>query len=100
MYAEAGLDRVSRPDGWRRFRTRFPERNRVFLPVLYVAEETQALCNTEIAVEAHADGVFLINNGIGYQRLLRIAQKGGIHFALATPIPVASGRRAGGTVRA
>lgn len=58
-----------------RFAMRFGDRRRVFLPVIYVAEEEQTLNNVEIARVAQADGVFLVNHGIGHQRLLRIAAK-------------------------
>jgi predicted TIM-barrel enzyme len=58
-----------------RLRQVFPGRSRVFLPVVHVRDETQAAENVQIARDAGADGVFLINHGLGHQRLLRIAQE-------------------------
>jgi hypothetical protein len=75
MYATAGIHCANGAESWRRFQSRFPNRKRVFLPVVYVADEKPALHNADTAEAAQADGLFLINNGIGYQRLLRIARK-------------------------
>jgi hypothetical protein len=66
---------ASQHDHSRRFRTRFLNRDRVFLLVIYAADEKQTLQNVDTAREADADGVFLINHGIGHQRLLRIAKQ-------------------------
>ncbi|MGD2067612.1 MAG: BtpA/SgcQ family protein [Gemmatimonadota bacterium] len=44
----------------------------VVLPVIHVASAEQALRNAEIAREAGADGAFLINHAIGWERLLEI----------------------------
>jgi len=75
MHTAPNLDRTRATERCRRFRERFPDRERVFLPVSYAAEEKRTLHNVDIAREAHADGLFLVNHGIGSQRLLRIAQK-------------------------
>lgn len=62
-------------EAWQRFRAHFGTSDRVFLPVVYAIDETQALRNADIAREAQADGVFLVNHGIGCQQLLQIAAK-------------------------
>ena len=58
--------------GWQRFRAWFGQRARVFLPVIYAWDESQTLRNVETVRNVGADGVFLINHGMGYQGLLRI----------------------------
>lgn len=73
MHATTGLDAANAAESRRRFQQSFPDRPRVFLPVIYTADESQALRNVEVAREAEGDGVFLVNHGIGYQQLLRIA---------------------------
>jgi len=50
-------------------------RPRVVLPVIHVESRAQALTNARIAWEAGADGVFLINHGLEYERLLEIHQQ-------------------------
>ncbi|RMG35161.1 MAG: adenine phosphoribosyltransferase [Planctomycetota bacterium] len=47
-------------------------RTKILLPVVHVADEEQALRNTDVARDAGADGVFLINHGMSYDRLLDI----------------------------
>ncbi|MEM7343973.1 MAG: BtpA/SgcQ family protein [Chloroflexota bacterium] len=48
-------------------------RNRhTLLPVIHVESEEQALRNAEIACQQGCDGVFLINHGFGYDKLLEI----------------------------
>lgn len=74
---EAGAESPTTGPGesLQKFRRRFPNRPRVFLPVIYAATEKQVMINVEIAQETGADGVFLINHGIDYQRLLQISEK-------------------------
>ena len=48
---------------------------RVFLPVVHVCDESQALRNVGVACAAGADGVFLINHAVNYQRLLQVARR-------------------------
>jgi hypothetical protein len=52
-----------------RFRRVFHHRH-VVLPVIHVSDLEQALRNTHLAHEEGADGVFLINHGIGHVALL------------------------------
>lgn len=52
-------------------RTIFSNRH-VILPVIHVDSEAQALRNVEIARNANADGVFLINHGMSATELLSI----------------------------
>lgn len=47
-------------------------RGHAVLPVVHVTSEQQALRNVRVAREADADGVFLINHGMGWRELLRI----------------------------
>jgi predicted TIM-barrel enzyme len=54
-----------------RYRERFPGRHTVF-PVIHVAEEEQACRNAQVARDAGADGVFLINHGLTDEQLLDI----------------------------
>jgi hypothetical protein len=54
-----------------RFRSIFPNKH-VVLPVIHVASQEQALRNTVIAIDAKADGVFLINHAISSNGLLDI----------------------------
>lgn len=54
-----------------RFRTVFSNRH-VVLPVIHVVDATQALRNAEIACNAGADGIFLINHDLPYTTLLDI----------------------------
>lgn len=54
-----------------RFRARFSNKHTV-LPVIHVENQAQALDNAEIAVEAGADGVWLVNHEIPYQTMLEI----------------------------
>ena len=63
-----------------RFREVFTSRHVVF-PVIHVESGAQALRNAQIAHEAQADGVFLINHGMSYERLLEI------HRAVADKFP-------------
>lgn len=53
------------------FRRAFAHRH-VVLPVIHVESESQALENTQLASEAGADGVFLINHSFSSTRLLEI----------------------------
>jgi hypothetical protein len=46
----------------------------VVLPVVHVESEHQARSNSDLARDAGADGVFLINHSSGYEDLLRIHQ--------------------------
>ncbi|MBU0638939.1 MAG: hypothetical protein KKB50_08755 [Planctomycetes bacterium] len=57
-----------------RFASCFGGRHRVFLAVIHVRDEEQALRVVGVARGGGADGVFLVNQGIGYQKLLRIAR--------------------------
>ncbi len=75
VYTMSTFETNNAADSWRRFRRRFANRNHVFLPVIYASDEKQALQNVEIAREADADGVFLLNHGIGHQRLMRITKQ-------------------------
>lgn len=54
-----------------RFRTVFHDRH-VVLPVIHVATLEQAIRNAQIAQQAGANGVFLINHGSSVQELLQI----------------------------
>ena len=54
-----------------RFHHVFSHRH-VVLPVIHVVDEEQSCRNAEIAREAGADGVFLINHDLSYTRLLDI----------------------------
>lgn len=54
-----------------RFKERFP-RKHVVLPVIHAECESQAITNVEIAREAGADGVFLINHSMPWQDLLEV----------------------------
>jgi uncharacterized protein len=56
------------------FRRTFPKAH-TFLPVIHVVNEEQALANAQIAKEAGADGVFLINHQVGYQALLQCYER-------------------------
>ncbi len=53
------------------FKETFKSRH-TFLPVIHVTDIDQALRNTKIAMDSGADGVFLINHHMRWQRLLRI----------------------------
>lgn len=57
-----------------RFRSVFANRHAV-LPVIHVESAPQALRNAQIAREASADGVFLINHGMSWEVLLSIHQE-------------------------
>ena len=57
-----------------RFKSFFGNRERVFLPVIHTGDEEQAMRSVEVSRQAGADGVFLVNHGIGHQKLLRIAR--------------------------
>lgn len=54
-----------------KFRKAFGRRY-VILPVIHAANEDQALTNLDIARNAGADGVFLVNHHITYRRLFEI----------------------------
>ena len=54
-----------------RFRTVFSNRH-VVLPVIHVVDVPQAIRNAEIALNAGADGVFLINHDLPYTTLLDV----------------------------
>ena len=54
-----------------RFHHVFSHRH-VVLPVIHVVDEEQSCRNAEIAREAGADGIFLINHDLSYTRLLDI----------------------------
>ncbi len=47
----------------------------VVLPVVHVASQDQALRNTGVAHKAGANGVFLINHGMGWRELLQIHEQ-------------------------
>lgn len=53
----------------------------VVLPVIHIVDERQTLQNAELALEAGADGVFLINHDLAYKILLEI------HNALVAEFP-------------
>lgn len=50
----------------------FGRADKIFLPVIHAEDETQVARNIKIAVNVGADGVWLINHGIGYTQLLSI----------------------------
>lgn len=58
-----------------RLRQAFPGRSRVFLPIIQACDQLQAVENASTARAAGADGIFLVNRGIGHQHLLRIARQ-------------------------
>lgn len=62
-----------------RYRKVFSKRNTLLI-VVHVESDTQALRNTEIAKEAGADGVFLINHDIPSTKLLKIYRKVRQHY--------------------
>lgn len=66
-------DCAARSEPRARLRRFFPGRSRVFLTVVHVRDDAQAVANVEFARDAGADGVFLINHGMGHQNLLSIA---------------------------
>ncbi len=45
---------------------------KMLLPVVHVQNEDQAFRNVDIATNAEADGVFLINHDVGSHELWRI----------------------------
>jgi len=47
-------------------------RKKVFLPVIHVVNEEQALRNVAVAVQTQADGIFLINHNIHAYELLSV----------------------------
>jgi len=55
------------------YRKRFPQRHTV-LPVVHVTSLEQAIRNVEIAINAGADGCFLINHTMTWQKLIEIHQ--------------------------
>src|SRR4051794_33932380 len=57
-----------------RYRERFPGRHTIF-PVIHVESEGQAIRNAQVAREAGADGVFLINHGMVDEELLNVQAK-------------------------
>jgi hypothetical protein len=58
---------------WAWLAAHFPGRRRVSLAVVPTTDETPALSAVTAARDSGADGVFLVNAGIGHQKLLRIA---------------------------
>jgi len=52
----------------------FGDRRRVFIPAIHVHDRNQAWRDADTVHHRGADGVFLVNHGIGYQKLLRIAR--------------------------
>ena len=54
-----------------RFRTVFSNRH-VVLPIIHVVDSEQTLRNSQVAWEAGADGIFLINHHMHHEELLRI----------------------------
>jgi hypothetical protein len=58
---------------WAWLAAHFPGRRRVSLAVVPTTDETPALSVVTAARDSGADGVFLVNAGIGHQKLLRIA---------------------------
>jgi len=58
-------------DAISRFHQRFKSR-RVFLPVIHVESWQQALRNADLAREAGADGVFLINHSVPAEMLMQV----------------------------
>ncbi len=54
--------------------------NHLVLPVIHVEDLSQALSNIAVAKEAGADGVFLINHKIPYQKLLDIYYLASVRF--------------------
>lgn len=58
-----------------RFQACFQGRLPVRISVLHVSEEVQTLHQVDAARSSRADGVFLVNRGIGHQKLLRIARQ-------------------------
>lgn len=56
------------------YRERFPGRHTVF-PVIHVVTDEQATRNAQVAHDAGADGVFLINHGLSGEYLLEIHSK-------------------------
>jgi len=57
-----------------RFKKFFGNRERVFLPVIHSRDEEEAMRRLEVVRKVGADGAFLVNHGIGHQKLLRIAR--------------------------
>lgn len=48
-------------------------KSRVFLPVIHPVTVSQAYKSIAVAIEAKADGLFLIDQGLGIQDLLKLA---------------------------
>ncbi len=70
-HSSHGTSHVDIIDKGRRFRQAFSRRH-VVLPVIHVASLPLALKNTDTAVTAGADGVFLINHSMAFFELLEI----------------------------
>ena len=58
-----------------KFGNHFDYKKRVVLPVVHVENLNQAMRNVEIAAVAGADGVFLINHRITWDKLLKITEE-------------------------
>lgn len=56
------------------------KKNRVVLPVIHVAKQSQALKNMDIALQAGADGVFLISHSLKCSKFLPIIHQVRHHF--------------------
>ena len=54
-----------------RFRTRWPT-GHVVLPVIHATSSEQVLRNVEVAIEAGADGVWLVNHSISHRALMEV----------------------------
>lgn len=52
-----------------RFRARFTKRHTVF-PVIHAATQGQVLSNVDVALEAGADGVFLVNHEVPHRQVM------------------------------